>query len=225
MSDLNRVLAKGFSFIAELGAQVVEIPKEKGLDAVEFSLDNPKPYGVYGTGLEAELLKDLVSVLSIPVGVSLNSDREVSVEDWEELVSAGIEFVDMMAHRFPAFILTDDRVGKIVGVGSGYVLEQITKLSELDGIGAVRVLLTPSRPYDLELTVFDLATLSLVVERSSKPVLISTKKSISPSELPLLAALGCKGIVIRYEDAERLELYRSSLASRLKVSPPAPSDT
>lgn len=225
MSDLDRVLKGEFSFIAELNKSVVEVPSEKGLDAIEFSLDHDKPYGVYGVGLEAELLKDLVSVLNIPVGVSLNSDREVSVEDWEELVSTGIEFIDMMAHRLPAFVLMDDRVVKVVGVGSGYVLEQISKLSAMKKVDAIRASLSPSRPYDIQLTVFDLSTISLVIERSSKPVLISTKKSIGPSELPLLASLGCRGIVIRYEDAEMLGPYHSALASRLKVSPQAPSDT
>jgi len=129
--------------------------------------------------------------------------------------------VDMYAHQMPLFVLNDSRVRKFLAISAGYILEQIRSLSEAEGVEAIELAIVPQQARGNPFTVLDLATLSLISELSRTAVLLRTQKRLRMDDLPRIATLGVKGLVI---DPSVLvapeEAYRDEVAS---FSPRRPS--
>lgn len=171
--------------------------QEAGADAVETHLNHESSMGrgaFSSIDLEEQALKDIVSVLNIPVGVSIGGSKPLQEEEWERLLALNIDFVNMLAHHMPAFVALDERVSRIVGIGPGYILEQVKAISDSPGVSAIEAAVVPPQAFGLPLNVLDVATLEIVTKLSAKPILVPTQKKIRPAEVPIIRQAGCKGL-------------------------------
>ncbi len=174
-----------------------------------------------GLEIEEESIRDSLSVLKIPAGISIGDTRTLLQEDWETISAIGFSFVNMFAHHLPTFVWNDLRFAKLVSIGPGYILEQVKALSEFDSVSGIVAALTPSQGSGLPFTMLDGTTLKLVTRLSTKPVYVPTQRYIQPSDVSLLKSLGSNGLLISstvYGDSvtsckEKILQYRAQLES------------
>ena len=170
-----------------------------GADAVMLNIEgedssNPSHYGSYD--LHDVYINDVISTVSVPCGIFVGGARLLTEEYWERIMSSAFSFVEMYAHQMPTFILSDSRVKKISAVSTGYILEQVKRLSAMDGIEAIDVATVPHQMQGAPFSVLDYATLGVIVDLSAKPVLLRTQKKLTRADIDRVVALGVKGLVV-----------------------------
>jgi hypothetical protein len=200
VSLIDSLTKGGFVIVGDLPSNSPELAiacEEAGADGLLLHLNEDTARGSRFGGLEIEQdsMKECLSVLKIPAGISIGDSRPLFPEEWEICVSMGFSFVNMFAHHMPTFVWKDERLAKIVSIGPGYILEQVRTISEFDEVSAVVASLTTTQGYGLPLNVFDVATLRLITSLSKRPVLFPTLKKIRPEDLPILDAQGCRGVL------------------------------
>ncbi len=214
-----RVVPPRYLVIANLpknSAPLAVQAEQAGVDAVMLNIEGeeggyPGHFGSYE--LHEANINDVVSVLAIPCGIFIGGAKPPTPKYWESIVSKEFSFVDMYAHQMPLFAQTDKRVRKILAISSGYILEQVRALSEMDGTDAIEVAIVPPKARGDPLTALDFATLKLITELSTKPILLRAQKKIVPLEISSVIDLGVRGLVIDpciLSGAE--EAYRDEIA-------------
>ncbi len=190
-----------FVILGDLASNSAEFAvscEEAEANAVVLHLnENATPGSRFG-GLEIEQdsLRECLSVVRIPVGISIGDARPLVPEEWELCVNLGFSFVIMLAHHMPTFVLKDERLAKIVSIGPGYLLEQVKTISDFKEVSALVASLTPSQGHGLSLNLFDIATLRLITSLSRKPVLYPTQRKVRPEDIPTLETEGCRGLLV-----------------------------
>jgi hypothetical protein len=181
--------------------------EESGADAVIFhlNLDSPGMGRFGGLEIEEDSIRDALSTIRIPAGISIGDTRTLFSDDWESIAKLGFSFVNMFAHQLPTFAWQDSRVEKLVSIGPGYVFEQVRALSEFDNVSGIEAALTPNQGLGMPMTLLDATTLKLVTKLSAKPIFLPTQRDIQTQDLRVLKELGCSGILINgssYGDTE-----------------------
>lgn len=204
MGRIADILKRKFTIISNLytnSLQLASASEEGGADAIEVNLNLEEGgTGVrYGTiDLEEHAITEIVGSVKVPVGVRIGDTPMIGREEWEKIVSTGVDYVKMMAHHMPSFIYNDERVCKIVSVGSGYVLEQVEILAHDGRVSAIEAAIISPQVFRLPLTLLDITTYALITRRSSKPVVVPSQKYIEPQDLRVLKKVGVEGLVVNY---------------------------
>lgn len=172
---------------------------EGGADAVMLNIEgdegsSPSHFGSYD--LHDAYINDVISTVSVPCGLFIGGSRLLTEDYWERIMSSAFSFVEMYAHQMPTFILSDDRVKKMSAISTGYILEQVKQLSAMEGIAAIDVATVPHQMRGAPFSVLDYATLGVITNLSSKPVLLRTQKKLSRADVAKVTGLGIKGLVI-----------------------------
>ena len=172
---------------------------EGGADAVMLNIDgddgsSPNHFGSYD--LHDVYINDVISTVSVPCGIFIGGARLLSEEYWEKIMSSSFGFVEMYAHQMPAFVLADSRVKKIAAVATGYILEQVKELSQMEGVEAIDVATVPHQMRGAPFSVLDGATLGVITRLSASPVLLRTQKKLARSDIASAVALGVRGLVV-----------------------------
>jgi hypothetical protein len=170
-----------------------------GADAVMLNIEgdessSPNHFGSYD--LHDAYINDVISTVSVPCGLFIGGARLLTEEYWERIMSSAFSFVEMYAHQMPTFVLADPRVKKVCVISTGYILEQVKKLSEMEGVEAIDVATVPHQARGAPFSVLDFATLGVITNLSARPVLLRTQKRLTRSDITNTAALGVKGLVI-----------------------------
>jgi len=199
--------------------------EEAGVDAIMLNIDcddgsTPSHFGSYD--LHDVYIKDVISTVTVPCGLFVGGGRQLTEEYWERIMSSPFGFVEMYAHLMPLFVLSDDRVKKVCAISTGYILEQVSQLSRIDGVEAIDVATVPVQSRGTPFSVLDYATAGLIMNLSVKPVLLRTQKKLTRSDIEQVVALGVRGFVI---DPCILsgtdEAYKDELASLMPRRVPA----
>ena len=172
---------------------------EGGADAVMLNIDgdessSPSHFGSYD--LHDAYINDVISTISVPCGIFIGGARLLTEEYWERIMSSAFSFVEMFAHQMPTFVLSDQRVKKLTAISTGYILEQVKQLSEMEGVEAVDVATVPHQSRGAPFSVLDYATLGVIAKLSVRPVLLRTQKKLTRGDISNVVALGVKGLVI-----------------------------
>jgi hypothetical protein len=191
--------------------------EEAGADAIMLNIegDESGPQGHRGGyDLHDVYINDVLSTVSVPCGLCVGGARSITEEYWERIMSSSFSFVDMYAHQMPLFVLSDSRVKKLVAISTGYILEQVKGLSELDGVEALDVAVVHAQARGGPFTVLDFATTSLIAGLSAKPVLLRTQKRLGRGDVSRVVESGVKGLIV---DPSALrgpdEAYREEILS------------
>lgn len=172
---------------------------EGGADAVMLNIDgdegsSPSHFGSYD--LHDAYINDVISTVSVPCGLFIGGARLLTEPYWERIMSSAFSFVEMYAHQMPTFVLSDARVKKVSAISTGYILEQVRQLSEMEGIEALDVATVPHQARGAPFSVLDFATLGVISNLSARPVLLKTQKKLTRLDISKIVALGVKGLVI-----------------------------
>ena len=207
VGQLRRVLevmAEGREYIV-----IASLPKnstamavqavEGGAHAVMLNIDGdegsfPSHFGSYD--LHDAYINDVISTISVPCGLFIGGARLLTEDYWERIMSSSFSFVEMYAHQMPTFVLADQRVKKVTAISTGYILEQVRQLSEIDGVEAIDVATVPHQARGAPFSVLDYATLGVIANLSAKPVLLRTQKKLIRADLSNILKLGVKGLIV-----------------------------
>ena len=197
---------------------------EGGADAVMLNIDgdegsSPSHFGSYD--LHDAYINDVISTMSVPCGLFIGGGRLLTDEYWERIMSSAFSFVEMYAHQMPTFVLSDPRVKKLTAISTGYILEQVKQLSEMEGVEAVDVATVPHQSRGAPFSVLDYATLGVIAKLSAKPVLLRTQKKLTREDVVNVVSLGVRGLVVDpcilsgTEEAYKAEIASLSPRGRL----------
>lgn len=172
--------------------------QEAGADAVMLNIEGDEDstqshYGSYD--LHDVYINDVISTVSVPCGLFVGGGRHLTEEYWERIMSSSFGFVEMYAHLMPLFVLSDARVRKICAISTGYILEQVSQLSRMEGVEAVDVATVPPQARGTPFSALDYATLGIISKLSTKPLLLRTQKRLTRSDIGKVVELGVKGLV------------------------------
>lgn len=172
---------------------------EGGADAIMLNIEgdddaHPSHYGSYD--LHDVYIDDVISTVSVPCGLFVGGARLLTEDYWERIMASAFSFVEMYAHQMPTFVLSDERVTKICAISTGYILEQVKQLSTMEGIAAIDVATVPHQQRGAPFSVLDYATLGVIANLSTKPVLLRTQKRLTRGDIEQAVALGVKGLVV-----------------------------
>lgn len=188
-----------------------------GIDKTDTSLP-----GLFGSfDLMEDSIDSILGTTTVPVGISIGDSRPLIEENWERIVSKPFSFVNMFAHHMPPFVLEDNRVEKLVSVGSGYMLEQVKSVSEIDSVTALEAAIVAPQGRNHIFSALDLATLSVLASLSAKPMLMRTQKKMSAGDVRSAMRSGIRGISVDASSLEPgIEAYRDAITTfRSQVNP------
>jgi hypothetical protein len=191
--------------------------EEGGADAIMLNIEGDEGstqshYGGYD--LHDVYINDVISTVSAPCGLCIGGGRHLTEEYWDRIMSSSFGFVEMYAHLMPLFVLSDTRVKKICAISTGYILEQVRQLSKMEGVEAVDVATVPPQARGTPFSALDYATLGVIANLSTKPLLLRTQKKLTRPDIREVVALGVKGLVADpciFSGAD--EAYKDELAS------------
>jgi len=212
--------ANEYSLIASLpknSSSLAVKAEEAGADAVMLNIEGDEGstqshYGSYD--LHDVYINDVISTVSIPCGLSVGGGRHLTEDYWERIMSSSFGFVEMYAHLMPLFVLADNRVKKFCAISTGYILEQVSELTRMEGVGAIDVATVPLQARGTPFSVLDHATLGLISKLSAKPVFLRTQKKLTRSDIESVVELGVRGLVADaciFSGAD--EAYKEELSS------------
>jgi len=192
----------GYALVASLPKNSTSLALqavEGGADAILLNIDgdegsSPSHFGSYD--LHDAYINDVISTVSVPCGLFIGGAKLVTEDYWERIMSSPFGFVEMYAHQMPAFVLSDARLKKVVAISTGYILEQVKQLSEMEGVDFIDAATVPHQARGAPFSVLDYATLAVITNLSSKPVLLRTQKQLSRADVTRAVGLGVKGLVI-----------------------------
>jgi hypothetical protein len=172
---------------------------EGGADAIMLNIDgdegsSPSHFGSYD--LHDAYINDVITTVSVPCGLFIGGARLLTEDYWERIMSSAFSFVEMYAHQMPTYVLADQRVKKMTAISTGYILEQVRQLSEIDGVEALDVATVPPQSRGAPFSVLDYATLGVIANLSAKPVLLRTQKKLTKEDVANVVKLGVKGLVV-----------------------------
>ncbi len=172
---------------------------EGGADALMLNIEgdessSPSHFGSYD--LHDAYINDVISSVSVPCGIFIGGARLLTEEYWERIMSSAFSFVEMYAHQMPTFVLSDPRVKKVCAVSTGYILEQVRQLSEMEGVEAVDVATVSHQSRGGPFTALDFATLGVIANLSARPILLRTQKRLTRSDISKVVRLGVRGLVV-----------------------------
>jgi len=164
---------------------------------LHFNDDNSHGSRFGSLDIEEQSLRDCIGSVDTSLGIWIGDSRPLDTLVWEKCVALGFSFVIMQAHHMPTFVWKDNRIPKFVGIGPGYILEQVRTLAEFQEVSSLVASLTPPSGHGLPLNLFDVATLKLITTLSKKPVLYSTQRKVRIEDVGLLAGEGCSGLILK----------------------------
>jgi len=224
-SQLRRPLnvisqTKEYTVIASLpknSSSLAVKAEEAGADAVMLNIEGDEGSTQNHCGsydLHDVYINDAISTVSVPCGLFVGGGRHLTEEYWERIMSSSFGFVEMYAHLMPLFVLSDARLKKICAISTGYILEQVSQLSGMEGVEAVDAATVPAQARGTPFSVLDYATLGLISRLSTKPLLLRTQKRLTRSDIGRVVELGVKGLVVDpciFSGTD--ETYKDELAS------------
>ena len=195
-------LGRDYTFIASLPKNSTSLAvqaEEAGADAIMLNIDGDEGsrsanYGSYD--LHDVYINDVISTVTVPCGIFIGGGRVLTQEYWERIMSSQFSFVEMYAHQMPLFVLSDHRVKKLVAIATGYILEQVRQLSQMEGVEAIDVATVPQGSRGTPFTVLDYATAGVICGLSAKPVFLRTQKRLTPSDISSVTVQGVKGLIV-----------------------------
>lgn len=143
---------------------------------------------------EREVIREIISKVTCPVGLMPGADETVSKAELEEAKQSGIAFIDIYEKHMPAWMM-DHKTYRMAAVDSSFNVEHVRALESI-GVDAIEASIIPSSEYGQKLTVQDLANYFSIVENVSIPVFVPSQKFLTPADLKELLIIGVRGVIL-----------------------------
>ncbi|HAR62182.1 MAG: hypothetical protein DKM50_03385 [Candidatus Margulisiibacteriota bacterium] len=202
MGRLTEVLKqKGFVIVVSLPRNDKDLAKaafECGADAIKVHINvEHKASGTrFGSwSEEKETILDIIASVDCPVGLMPGATITPTYYELQEASDCGVDFIDIYDYDMPLWMLSLQKIGKMIAVGSNYTLNDVRSLEEI-GADFIEASIVPSTSYRQPLTVKDLEIYYTMTQSTSKPILVPSQKKLEPADVPLFKEIGIKGLIL-----------------------------
>jgi hypothetical protein len=145
---------------------------------------------------ERRALEEIVSGVSIPIGIVPGAATMASREDLESLREMGLDFFDAFAHHMPAWMLSFVGMGRVAAIDGSYDPKDLPAL-EAAGAQAFEAAIVAHSEYGTPVTVRDIARYRQICAATSKPVIVPSQRKIESSDVPaLVQKAGVRAVMI-----------------------------
>jgi hypothetical protein len=153
----------------------------------------------FGSWAEERETIERVVRLGVPVGlVPGTAESSVRREEWEEVVAAGVDFVDAYLRDMPSWLPPRAETVGVMGALCADDAETGWSLGPLEGAcDMLEASLVPAAEYGTPLQARDLSHYRDIVARHAPlPVLAPSQRAWRPEEVEALLETGVRGILI-----------------------------
>jgi hypothetical protein len=151
---------------------------------------------------EKERVLKLIGDAGTQVGLMPGQQELPMLAELNELIDAGLAFIDIYAHHLPAsYLELGLRTELIPAIDRMHPPKEVAALTgisvqEKPVIAMLEAAVIPPEKYGEPLTPADMSNYRLLAQASERPVLVPTQKAILSSDLSALADAGIEGIMI-----------------------------
>ncbi|OGC25488.1 hypothetical protein A2291_03295 [candidate division WOR-1 bacterium RIFOXYB2_FULL_42_35] len=196
MTRINKLLSDNkLTLIIALPKNDLELAEAAvrgGADALQFHVNIT---GFAGFAEEKENLQALVRQIKVPLGLSFGYNAETSEAEIKEIKKLGFDFFSVRMKLLPDYLRKIRGIGRIVTLHSDFIFEDLVNLDKI-GADALDAAIVPSHGQGKDMVVGDLQNYISIVLAAGVPVIIPTQKDIRPSEVPIVADTGAKGLLL-----------------------------
>jgi hypothetical protein len=194
LTRLRRVCSGNVPILAQIPQAQLDLAKaceEGGAEALVVPIMDR-----YSATLEFEsgFIKEIISTLSIPIGIYLGSTLKES--EWEEILNMNVDFVASLPQIIPPFAAFDNRIDKLIYVPSGLSVEVYRALSSVEGVVSLVYIPHSQVKDDKYFNMLDVLNLGIISRHSFKPVFFKVSKDVKRDDIPLLIKWGCSGLML-----------------------------
>jgi len=202
LRKLTEMLKKNnMSLIVSLPYNDMEIAKAAisgGADAIKvhINVEHRASGNKFGSLKEnRSFFEALAKEFSGPLGIVPGGSFEnIHESEMKELEAMGFNYYSVYMKHMPSFML-DLKMEKTVAGDSNYALEIVRYLKGTT-IDAFEASIIPGEEYGTPLSFQDLIKYKSIVETLDIPVIVPSQRKITPGDIPHLAAIGVKAVMI-----------------------------
>ena len=170
---------------------------EEGADVVKVHIN--VEHRASGTSFgrlaqEKDALSEMLAHAKGPMGLVPGAALETAALDIYEAASFGFDFFSIYAHHMPVGLCLPKQAWMVACDGS-YLLDEIAAM-ERCGADVLEASIMPGTEYGQPLSQRDLLRYAAITARTTLPVVVPTQRLIHPQEVPALASVGVKGLMI-----------------------------
>jgi len=176
-----------------------------GTDAVKVHMNavhraSGTSFGAFAQ--EKERVLKLITEAGTRVGLMPGQQKLPTLAELNELISAGLAFIDICAHHLPvSYLKLGLRTELIPAIDRMQTPESIAAITRVTierkpAVSMLEAAVIAPEDYGKPLDAADAANYRLIAEAAEKPVIVPTQKAIVPDDLPALADAGIGGIMI-----------------------------
>lgn len=134
--------------------------------------------------------KDIISAVSIPVGLDISSGPD---KDIEKCLALKFDFINF--HPSNIEKLKGIRKTKIASLDEEFSLDKLMSIPDKN-VDAIDAAIIPASQAAKELVVGDLQNYIAIALSSNLPIIVPTQRNIRPSEVPIIWDTGAKGMIL-----------------------------
>lgn len=198
---LNLLNSKKMTLIMSLPANDYHLAKiawENGADVVKVHINikhRASKTIFHSFDDEKENLVKILECAKGPTGIVLGSDVGLAVRDFNDVISAGFEFISLYAHHTPIEVLQSNKTIKMLAADYTYSKEEIKCLEKI-GADVIEASIMHPETYGQSLSARDIISYRCICEETSIPIVVPTQHKVEASQLKVLTECGVNGIMI-----------------------------
>jgi len=185
--ELAKAAASGGADAVKVHMNVVH--RASGATFGDFAAERPR-------------VEAIIREAGIPVGLMPGAERVPEKKELEELIEAGLKFIDIYAYHLPAcYLELGEKIELIPAIDRLHSEGEIFHLTHIychdtNVISMLEAAVIPPEQYGTPLTHYDVALYRAVAAYSDRPLLIPTQKFITPDDLRVLKYSEIGGIML-----------------------------
>ena len=191
---VNRTKISPMLIIASVPAvntQLTGVADKEGIDAILITIT------VENLAKDKKVLAKIDNTkIGIPWGVSMDA---VTLEDIEQLIGMGCDFVIFGPAKTPAAVLNEDKIGKVLKIDPTLTDSMIRAISRLS---VDAVFLSPGSEDEPHFTVQQLMAYERLAGGTGKHLLAAFPPSKPPADIESLWGLGVRGLAVDLTDEQ-----------------------
>lgn len=191
-----------FSLIVSLpghGVDWAHAAQDNGAHAIKVhtSVEHPAS-GVKFASLdeEAKTFEDMRRVLTIPFGVVPGVGVNLDFQEISMMADIGFDFFDAFISEITPLILTEERLAPMFCILPDHTIEQAVYASKLPRVVCMEADIVRHDGYGKRASIEDFIGYKMLTDALEKPLVVPTQRNIQPEEVPLLADVGVKALMI-----------------------------
>lgn len=144
---------------------------------------------------ERATIKKIMKIIEAPLGLFIGNDKDLHESELQEIEKLGFDYLCIGIEHLSPTVLKSKKLSKILALNSRYTLDELIELSH-NNFQALDAAIIPSSDPETDLVVGDLQNYISIILSANLPVIIPTQRQIRPSEVPIIADTGAKGLML-----------------------------